>query len=630
MKRSSGYLAALMLGGALFAGTSSAEAAAAIPPSVTVSAVPANQLITFNVYLPLRNETALKTFLVSLQTQGSASYHQWLTPDQFNAQYGPTAASVANVSTALQSYGLTVTGVLGRAVQVSGTPAAIAKAFSTNLSAVQSAAGSSGLVSSTPLVMPAALKAEGAIVPAFSSALPRLRKHARNIGAVAPGSRRGPAGGYYFTDLKEAYDYPSYQSTLPGGARLDGTGVNVAVLMSSDAYDSDIKAHFDHEKFTTITGKAAPTILHVPVDQTSLSFTDAFDESSLDVQQVLGGAPGATVSLIDIPDLYDNHIMDGYNYIINQKKGTGGALFQVVNSSFGGCEIGYTPAYNGGTDFTYILAQYETMFEQGNAEGITFVASSGDEGGLECPDVNYVAITPTATTPPRFVASVSFPASSPSVTAVGGGNLITSVPTAPALTSTYVAENALGDPEVPYDIYGVGENVSGGYWGAGGGLSGVFAKPPYQALVTTGSTTVRTLPDVGMQVGGCPGGISVQPCGPNRSFVITYLQGGAYGLIGTSVSSPEFVSAVALYDEVNGGGAGNLNYYLYAQSAKQNATPSFTAYHRYIPGFDGKWTNSYPAGGYTYLVGNGTPDVRVLFGLTGFAAAADPQTVSNP
>ncbi len=629
MSRGSKYLSAMLVGGALMLGAASANASTVIPKTVATSAAPASQVLTFSVYLPLRNQPALKTFLTSLQTQGSASYHKWLTPAQFNAQYGPTAASVSNVTSALQGLGFTILGVQGRGIQVSGTVAVVTKAFSTSLVSVQPQAGPASLVSTTPLVVPAALKAESVTVPAFTSAVPRLKTHSRNLGAVTdPDNRFGAVGGYYFTDLKQAYDYPSYQSTLGNGARLDGTGVNVAVLMSSDALDTDVQAMFDHEKFTTVGGTAAPTINHVPVDQSSLSFTSAFDESSLDVQQVLGGAPGAKVSLIDIPDLYDNHIMDGYNYIINQTKAGGGALFQVVNSSFGGCEIGYTAAYNGGVDFTYVLDQYEAMFEQGNAEGITFVASSGDEGGLECPDTNYFTNTPTG--PSRFIASVSFPASSPSVTAVGGTNLLTSASTPPSLTSTYAGENALGDPEVPYDIYGFGVNVSGGYWGAGGGLSAYFAKPAYQAVVTTGSTTARTLPDVGMQVGGCPGGISVQPCGPNRSYVITFLQGGRYGLIGTSVASPEFVGAVALYDQINGGGAGNLNYYLYAKSAQQNTTPSLASYHRYIPGFDGKWTNTYPAGGYDYLVGNGTPDVRQLFGMATFNPAGDPQTATNP
>ena len=76
------------------------------------------------------------------------------------------------------------------------------------------------------------------------------------------------------------------------------------------------------------------------------------------------------------------------------------------------------------------------------------MASSGDSAGLGCPDTNYVA-TPVngvaQTAPSRFLPGIEFPASSPYVTAVGGGNLVTTY-SAPSLDSTYVSENGLGDP----------------------------------------------------------------------------------------------------------------------------------------------------------------------------------------
>ena len=34
--------------------------------------------------------------------------------------------------------------------------------------------------------------------------------------------------------------------------------------------------------------------------------------------------------------------------------------------------------------------------------------------------------------------------------------------------------------------------------------------------------------------------------------------------------------------------------------------------------------------GFDYMVGNGAPDVRVLFSMQNFAPAGDPQTPSNP
>src|SRR5665213_957608 len=171
-------------------------------------------------------------------------------------------------------------------------------------------------------------------------------------------------------------------------------------------------------------------------------------EASLDVQQVLGGAPGSSVTLVGIPDLSDAHILDGYVAIVDNNK------WDLVNSSFGGCELGYTPPYNAGINETGVLAIYDEVFQQGNAQGITFMASSGDEAGLECPNLNYFYGRPGAV----FVPSVSIPASSPNVTAVGGGNLYTTPPpspqpTPPVLTSKYVAELAFGDAEIPYDVY---------------------------------------------------------------------------------------------------------------------------------------------------------------------------------
>jgi subtilase family serine protease len=230
------------------------------------------------------------------------------------------------------------------------------------------------------------------------------------------------------------------------------------------------------------------------------------------------------------------------------------------------------------------------------------------------------------------------------VTAVGGGNLITTA-TASSLNSAYVRESAFGDPEAPYDIYGFGQNVSGGYWGAGGGVSSIFAKPLYQVLANTGSSHWRTLPDVGMQVGGLGfSGVTCEAlsCSPDDSSVLTAygvgLGGGYYYTIGTSVSSPEFVGALALFEQQFGKHhrQGNANYYLYLAGFIQtlaggvNAPPAFQYFHRNIPGFDGAYNASYPSYNYNYIYGNGSPDVRKLFGLTAYPAAGLPQTPSNP
>jgi len=53
----------------------------------------------------------------------------------------------------------------------------------------------------------------------------------------------------------------------------------------------------------------------------------------------------------------------------------------IVNMSFGEPEVDFLAKNNGGISQTYLLTIYDTLFEQGSAQGITFVASSGDYGG---------------------------------------------------------------------------------------------------------------------------------------------------------------------------------------------------------------------------------------------------------
>jgi subtilase family serine protease len=258
------------------------------------------------------------------------------------------------------------------------------------------------------------------------------------------------------------------------------------------------------------------------------------------------------------------------------------------------------------------------------------MASSGDSGGLDCPSVNYLT---GAKGPYRFLAGVETPADSSYVTAVGGTNLVTTAPFAKSLTSVYVSENANGDPEIPYDPFGLGKKVSGGYWGAGGGVSQHFAKPAYQNLVPTGASR-RALPDIGMQVGGCPAGISKSPCGSPRSSVFEYLGGQLVSVIGTSVASPEFAGVAALLVQRSGGRVGNLNTYIYTQAAKKGSSGGggFSAaqyYHRDIPGFDGLY-HAAPNKPYNFITGTGTPNVHFWLGLPKFPVAGNPQTPSNP
>jgi subtilase family serine protease len=579
--------------------------------------------VNFEVYLPLRNADQLDALIQAQQTKGSPEYHQWLTPAEFAARFGPTPASLARAQAAIRAAGMNVTETHSRSFHVVGDAGHLGAMLQTHFNAVRTASGASRMVAQSKPVLPEALVQEGATIAAFSS-IPLHHSLAIRTAAPIANNRYSAEGPYWFDDLKQAYDYPDY---TVGHTRIDGAGVRVAVLMSDLLFPGDVAAAFNHEQFTAISGRPAPSVNTVTVDGGGVVNGPGSFEASLDVQQVLGGAPGAQVTLVSIPDLSDQSILDGYAAIVESNQ------FDIVNSSFGGCELEYTAAYNNGVDYTSILKTYHEVFAQGNAQGITFVASSGDQGGLLCPSVNYGQ--PGAS--PTFVPGVSNPADDTDVTAVGGGNLQTAY-TAGSLNSAYVSENGLGDPDVPYDIYGLGQNVSGGYWGAGGGVSAVFGRPAYQRLVNTGSNTFRTVPDVGMQVGGCPQGLAAS-CNPTDSAaVVAYgvnYGGGFYGVIGTSVSSPEFVGALALYEQFNHR-QGNVNYLLYLAGAAQNAGGGAAApaplqfYHRNVNGFDGLYHGNQPNLDYSYIYGNGSPDVRKLFGFFAGPAAGLPQTPTNP
>jgi subtilase family serine protease len=607
-------------------------------PAVMQAASPA-ATVAFSVYLPLRNQPELESLLAELHDQNSSKFQKWLQPSDFLQRFGPSAADLAALRTSLTSHGFSVIDSNAHGLRVQGPVSAVSRAFGVGVQ-TRSQNGRTRFMARGGLQLPNELAALNARVVGLDT-LPEHHVHSRAtkrlVGPIVE-NRYTDVGSYWFDDLKQAYDYPAYS------AKTDGTGVNVGILMSDLLYPDDLAAAFNHEKFTAITGKPAPTVTTVKIDGGGVVNGNGSFEASLDVQQVLGGAPGAKVTLVSIPDLSNQSILDGYTYIVDNN------TFDIVNSSFGGCELEYFPAYNQGEDFRYVLQALHEVFQQGNAQGITFVASSGDQGGPACPSPDYGFAGATNNV---FGPGISSPSDDPDVTAVGGGNLITAADG--TLNSAYVRESAFGDPLLPYDIFNVGQLVSGGFWGAGGGISSYFKKPLYQLLANTGTFAWRTNPDVGMMVGGegfsalngsAPGfcnGTAISCSADDSSVLTAYdiddpVNGGFFFTIGTSVSSPEFVGALSIYEQQFGKHhrQGNVNYFLYAQGAIQSlfggthAPAAFQFYHRNIPGYDGYWNAGFPSYNYDYIYGNGSPDVRKLFGLKNYPAAGLPQTPSNP
>src|SRR5579859_5178336 len=76
-----------------------------------IQAADVNQSLNLSIGLQVRNAGALDALLTSLYDPQSSQYHQYLTPDQFTQLFAPTSDQVQQVTSYLQSQGMTVTSV---------------------------------------------------------------------------------------------------------------------------------------------------------------------------------------------------------------------------------------------------------------------------------------------------------------------------------------------------------------------------------------------------------------------------------------------------------------------------------------------------------------------------------------
>jgi subtilase family serine protease len=560
----------------------------------------ASEQVEFDVFLRLRNTKELDSLLDELQDPKSRQHHRWLKPAEFHERFGADRSSAEAVVKELNAFGLTTKMMSPQQIHVTGNVDAVQRAFQTQLQRATFHNGRRTMAAVGGMSMPSAMASNQAVVVGLDGFI-RMHRHSLKEAAV-PENRYSDVGPYWFDDLKEAYSYPSVKV-------LTGKGVNIGILMSNAFNSSDMDLYFGHEKLAT------PQITQVDINGGAPFDAELSAETHLDLQQTGGMAPHAKLTLYNLPDLSDASIMAGLTTILESNK------VDVVNMSFGGAELFNTEAYNNGADATAILKVYDDMFKQGNAQGITFVASSGDLGALEAPAPACFEANAQQGCG-NFLLSASWPATDPHVTAVGGTNLVTTL-SSTSLDSKYVSEAAFGDP-LTEDIF-FGTPASGGFWGSGGGESIIFKKPVYQHLVHTGSK-VRTIPDLSLHMGGCPLG-AVQPCGPDRSSDVVVIGGQAFGVIGTSASSPDFAGLLALKIEELGTRMGNANYDIYALAALQQIGFPLKVFKTDVDGYNGFYSTHK---GYNLVLGNGTVNGVNFLLAPGMPVAGTPQTPSNP
>jgi Pro-kumamolisin, activation domain/ell wall binding domain 2 (CWB2) len=533
-------------------------------------AAPAAQPVSFDVVLRPRNQAALDAFTTAVSTPGSPQYRQFMTPAEYASQFGPTPATISAVTSRLQSLGLTVGTAQGSLLPVSGSVTKVGSALHTSFRQYRLTSGRTARANvAAPQVPSDVVGAVQAIVgldtlTQLTHALPTISAPSQDIvrsnspapalnanlsGPTACGAAAGPPG-YTASQLASYYGLTSLYS----GGTL-GSGVTVAIAELEPFTPSDIAS------YQTCYGTAAQV---TPVSVDGGPSGGQSGEAALDIEDVIGLAPAATIDVYQAPNSLTS-VLHMYQQIATDN------VAQVVSTSWGQCEARDTGSF---------LNSENTIFQQMAAQGQTMVAASGDAGSADCD--NPIGGTGSTTT-----LAVDDPASQPFVTGVGGTNLQTT-----------------SGPESTWNEGTVNGSLSAG----GGGISIKWPMPSWQTAigVITGSSGTpcgvsagsfcREVPDVSA---------SAQPSNGYR----IYVAGAWHTFGGTSAAAPTWAALIALADAssaCNGHRLGFLNPALYQLRAAWPADfHDVTAGNNDAVGTNGG--SFAAAGGYDMASGLGTP-----------------------
>ena len=467
-------------------------------------------------------QAELTQLLADQQNPASGRYHQWLTPEQFGAEFGLPAADISEISVWLAGQGFAVTQVArgGLFVRFSGTVAQAEKAFHAQIHDV-SVNGERHFANVTAPMLPEAIAAVTQGVTGLDDFRPKPR---HREATVQPEYTTG-AGVHYLApgDFYTIYDE---KSLIASG--VTGSGMTIAIVGQTDINAGDIAAF---QKASGLANKPVTQML-VGTDPLQLSAAD-LTESEMDLEWSGAIAPGASILYV-----YAANVIDGS---LTQVVDTDAA--PIVSSSYGACEADLG---------TNALGYYGVLLQQGSAEGMTITAAAGDSGATDC-DVNVGSAVDGL--------AVDFPASSPFVTGVGGTRLNEGTGTYWSATNGANAGSATGYiPEVAWN-----DDNGAGLDATGGGASDYFSKPVWQTGTGVPNDYSRDVPDVSFAASINHDGYVVCVGETNCTNGYGILSGAITASGGTSVGAPVFAGLVALVEQKTGGKAlGNVNPTIYA------------------------------------------------------------------
>jgi kumamolisin len=581
-----------------------------------------------DVTLQAQNASGLVEYAREASTPGSPNYRHFLTVQQIAANYGASQSTVSTVASYFASYGLHVgTWPQHLSLYVSGSQHAMEQALGTTLGVYKQG--------STTFIAPRT-------TPKFARTLPvtaithlvSLPRQFRTWVPVGPGAFT--TSGYSPQQIRNAFDY-----TGAYNAGYTGTGITIGIVGTGPFSTADVPAygamfatnvapvsqHNVDDQSVALpgiesppdTGFQAPPPVTAPCSGVLPACNPEDVEAQIDTEAAASLAPGSQVSFylgyapgycVDssgnltpapcatgttpYPVLGINAADDEIQQVIAENS------VDVLSLSYGGSEQGQASYYFPNADPTTGLGPME--FAALAAEGITVFVSSGDAGAEGCQRPVYQ--------PAIDQACVSYPATDPSVTSVGGVN-------APL--------NNVGT--LTNQITGWGYLTGGGSGGSGGGVSQYFPQsltPWQQGPGVTGS--MRNQPDLSL-LGDPSTGMAVLI---DASFGSAVEAAG-----GTSVAAPEMAAMWALVLQACAqsscasaqgvkayrlGNAAPLLYGLYATNATTIAPTYASTFYDVLYG-DNQQTSSTGSGldpgynaatGYDQITGIGVPFARAL------------------
>ena len=485
----------------------------------------------------------------------------------------------------------------------SGTAAQAENAFQTQIHTFN-VKGEIHFANTTPAAIPAALSGIVAGIRGLSDFRPKSHAVHSNPDYTLPlGNNQ-----YNFFlapgDIATMYDIgPLYT------AGIDGTGMTLAVMGQTDVYLNDL-AYFRSgfglspincttNAHNVITACNTSNFKYVYIDAIADPGTPNtvgqhdLPEADIDLEWSGAAARNAQIIYVNAPDPNGGGVWDSWYYAVDN------TVAPVITLSYGLCEL--AEAYDTGTgEFTF--SGDEAELQKANSEGITFMNSSADQGAANCDYGSNYAVNGYA---------VSYPASSPEVTGVGGTLIPSTEYTATYWNTTngtdggsaksYIPEQGWNDAEEigaycvanPTNSFCTGNSITDwasaqsviGIWASGGGVSncvsidvnGVcqsgFPQPSWQAGLNASAinpggfgvttTPTRFSPDVSLmasiywpgyllctaadEVGGTGTTSSCSPGGAQGIINDQTIYGYSWG--GTSVAAPIFAGIVTLLNQ---------------------------------------------------------------------------------